>query len=201
MNNEEVTELLARVGRGHEDAFTALYKVYSSRVKAFVLRRLSATTQSAADDIVSETFVALWRSAKAFDNRSRFSTWLLGIANNKILEWHRKNGRLGTMENIEDVLEEADESVDADVFRWVARKEMAGAIDICLEKLSAVQRTTLYLTHVEGMSQGEVAEVMSVSQNTVKSRLRLAIHGTLRCLARDMGIKSDAVRNVVGDKR
>ena len=184
MNTEEVTALLLQICAGDVDAFAKLYKAYAPSVKAFVLRTLRDSERGAADDIVSETFLALWRSAAKFQAQSAFRTWLFGIAKYKSLEWRRKTGSRETTVDIEEFEQAPDISVDADVFRWVARKQLAGSLDACLEKLSTDQRTTLYLTHVEEMTQGEVAEIMAVSVNTVKSRLRLAVERVRHCLAR-----------------
>ena len=91
----------------------------------------------------------------------------------------RGNPQVDT-EDIEARTDLVDES--AGVFEWLARKERAQALSICLEKLSPEQRTTLFLTHVEGLSRADVSQVMAVPENTVKSRLRSAIHNILPCV-------------------
>ena len=75
--------LLARIADGDRNAMHTLYLRHNVRVYRFVLRMLRDATT--AEDIVSQVFLDVWRSAGQFEGRSQVSTWLLSIARFKAL--------------------------------------------------------------------------------------------------------------------
>lgn len=182
MTENESRQLLARVAKGDQNAFARLYRTYASIVKAFVMHTLPPSFRIASDDIVSETFISLWRSCTKFEGRSQFRTWLLGIARFKTLEWLRSERNKLPLADSDESVDEIDDGADADTVRWLASKEIGQALDQCLAKLGVEQRTTIYLVHLEGMGPSEVAAFMNVPLDTVKSRLRLAMPRLRVCL-------------------
>ena len=70
--------LLAAVATGDEGAMRTLYNRHHVRVFRFVTRLVGDAT--AAEDIVSEAFIDVWRQADRFEGRSAFSTWIMSIA-------------------------------------------------------------------------------------------------------------------------
>jgi len=83
MDNDEVLRLLGRIERADEDAFRELYRAFSRKLYAYVLRQLGDPAQ--AEEIVSDTLYEVWRQPARFRGESQFSTWLIGIARNKVL--------------------------------------------------------------------------------------------------------------------
>src|SRR5712691_6341730 len=80
--------LMARIAAGDRDAMRALYVRHHMRVHRFVLRLVR--NQTVAEDVISETFLDVWRQAGRFENRSAVSTWLLAIARFKALSALRR---------------------------------------------------------------------------------------------------------------
>ena len=76
-------ELVGAIARGDQQAMRRLYERHSLRVYRFA-RRLGAD-HSAAEDLVSEVFLDVWRCASTFEGRAQVSTWLLAITRNKAL--------------------------------------------------------------------------------------------------------------------
>ena len=66
MTEKEIAVLLGRIRESDELAFEALYRAFAPRVKAFVLVRLFSRDPDTVDEIVSDTFIAVWRSAGTF---------------------------------------------------------------------------------------------------------------------------------------
>src|SRR4051794_4995363 len=81
-DNARAMELLRRISDGDEDAFRELWDRLGSRVFAFALRRLSARQD--AEEVRNDTLVELFLRPGRFRGTSRFSTYVLGIANNKV---------------------------------------------------------------------------------------------------------------------
>ena len=98
--------LLQSIAKGDRTAMHVLYSRHNVRVYRFVLRMVRDTTM--AEDLVSQVFLDVWRTASQFEGRSQVSTWLLSIARFKALTALRQRKH----EDIEqeDVLEIADEA-------------------------------------------------------------------------------------------
>src|SRR3954466_14777983 len=96
--------LLESIAKGDRSAMHLLYSRHNVRVYRFVLRIVRDTT--AAEDLVSQVFLDVWRTARQFEGRAQVSTWLLSIARFKALTALRQR-RHEDIDN-EDVLDIAD---------------------------------------------------------------------------------------------
>ena len=98
--------LLESIAKGNRTAMHVLYSRHHVRVYRFILRMVRDTTM--AEDLVSQVFLDVWRTASQFEGRSQVSTWLLSIARFKALTALRQRKH----EDIDqdDVLEIADEA-------------------------------------------------------------------------------------------
>jgi RNA polymerase sigma-70 factor (ECF subfamily) len=179
MDNDEVLRLLARVERADEDAFRALYRAFSRRLYAYVLRQLGDPAQ--AEEIVADTLYEVWRRPAAFRGDSQFSTWLIGIARNKVLmafRGRKPDSRHEDLESIAEVLPaEGGSAFDA-----VAEAQRREGVLHCMDKLSDEHRECVHLVFYEGLALAEVAEVQGCPENTVKTRLFHARQKLKNCL-------------------
>jgi RNA polymerase sigma-70 factor (ECF subfamily) len=170
-------ELVKRLAEGDKIAIQALYSRHSVRVFRFALRILSSET--AAEDVVNEVFLDVWRKAEQFEGRSQVSTWLLAIARNKAVESRR---RFST-----DVLDEQTAtSIEdpADNPEMVAhKKEISSILRECLTLLSPVHRQVIDLVYYHETSIGDAAEILGIAQNTVKTRMFYARRHLIALLA------------------
>ncbi len=171
-----------------ESIFEEIFLVYSPRVDRYVnwyvQRRLRYAHQSVVDEVVTDTFFFVWQNPKRFNGKSKFATFLIGIAFNKARDALDSELRF-THEDLEDILEIGHES--ADPAEQFGRRE---ALLRCLPLLNEKQQETLRLVHIQGLSQREVSKEMGIPIDTVKSRLREIIKKIKPCLERAM------VRNV-----
>ena len=191
MEHDRVFELLTRVQQGDEAAFRELYKAHSSRLYAYVSRQLSDPAQ--AEEIVSDTLFEIWRQPAGFKGTSQFSTWLIGIARNKVLMAYRS--RRPDAEHA-DVHEMADQlaSEEPGAFELLADKQRHAGVQHCMDKLSDEHRECIHLVFYEGLSLGEVAGVQACPEGTVKTRLFHARQKLKNCLRLLLEREGDPLR-------
>jgi RNA polymerase sigma-70 factor (ECF subfamily) len=124
------------------------------------------------DDAVQEVFIVVHERLPTFEGRSSIKTFVGGIARLVINDHLRKrrNHAIG-----EPLLEtELLPSQEPDPSELTARSEAARQLDELLAKMSDVQREVFILCEIEQLSSVEVAEVLGVNENTVRTRLREA---------------------------
>ena len=157
--------LIKRIGSGDQAALQALYARHSVKIFRFVVRLLR--DEGRAEDVVSEVFIEVWKSAARFEMRSAVSTWLLSIARNKAISLIRKSRDQELDE--ETAAGVADEADDPEV---VAQKQDKGALlRACVMRLSAEHREVIDLVYYHEKSVEEVAEIVGVPEGTVKTRM------------------------------
>jgi len=179
MDNDEVLRLLERVGRADEAAFRELYRAFSRRLYAYVLRQLGDPAQ--AEEIVADTLYEIWRHPATFRGNSQFSTWLIGIARNKVLMAFRSRKPDAKHEDIDDVAESVANE-DPSAFEILAQQQRHEGVRDCMKKLSHEHRECVHLVFYEGMPLAEVASVQACPENTVKTRLFHARQKLKNCL-------------------
>jgi RNA polymerase sigma-70 factor, ECF subfamily len=157
--------LIALIATYDSNAMHELYVRHSTRVFRFLLRLLGDA--AAAEDLVSEVFLEIWRHAGQFEARSKVSTWMLAIARYKVAAWHRRR----------PPCDQADESAiealadPADGPELAAQKQACGTIiRECLKQLSPAHREVLDLIYYQEQSIAEAAQIVGVPQNTIKTR-------------------------------
>lgn len=173
---EEAQRLLARIIARDEDALRELHGRFARGVFAFAWQRLR--DDDAAETVVADTFLEIWRNASRFRGESQLSSWIFGIARNIASNMLRSRGPET------DELDEAMPAEGLGAFEEVAQKELREHIQRCLEVLSDVQRECLLLVFYEGLSLAEVAGVQGCPENTVKTRLFHARRNIKECVGR-----------------
>jgi RNA polymerase sigma-70 factor (ECF subfamily) len=112
-------------------------------------------------------FLDVWRQAGRFEGRSAVSTWLLAIARFKALSALRRRPDEALDEEAAHAIE--DPSDDPEVA--VAKKDRSVVIRKCLDKLSVEHRQIIDLVYYHEKSVEEVAEIVGIPENTVKTRM------------------------------
>jgi RNA polymerase sigma-70 factor (ECF subfamily) len=157
--------LVESIAEGDKRALQTLYGRYNVRVFRFLLRFVS--DEAAAEDLVSEVFIDVWRQAERFEARSQVSTWLMAIARNKALSVLR---RRATEELDEEVAEFIEDPADNPEIT-LQKSETSSILRQCLIELSPAHREIIDLVYYHEKSIDEVAEIIGVPQNTVKTRM------------------------------
>ncbi|WP_157267824.1 RNA polymerase sigma factor [Azohydromonas aeria] len=179
MDNDEVMRLLGRIGQGDEAAFRELYRAFSRRLYAYVIRKLGNEAQ--AEEIVADTLYEVWKAPARFRGESQFSTWLIGIARNKVLMAFRSRKPDAVYEDLQEIAEVVA-SEDAGAFELLAQRQRREGVQHCMGRLSEDHREAIHLVFYEGLSLAEVAQVQSCPENTVKTRLFHARQKLRNCL-------------------
>jgi RNA polymerase sigma-70 factor (ECF subfamily) len=181
MDNSDVLRLLGRIEGGDEAAFKDLYRAFSRKLYAYVLRQLADPAQ--AEEIVSDSLYEVWRAPARFRGDSQFSTWLIGIARNKVLMAYRsrKSDAVLHHDDLDDVAETIA-SEDETAFDILAQGQRREGVRHCMDKLSDEHRECVHLVFYEGMSLGEVAGIQQIPEGTVKTRLFHARQKLKNCL-------------------
>ncbi len=179
MDNDEVLRLLGRIERADEAAFRELYRAYSRKLYAYVLRQLGDPAQ--AEEIVADTLYEVWRQPAKFRGDSQFSTWLIGIARNKVLMAFRARKPDAIHDDLDDVAESIA-SDDESAFDILANQQRREGVRHCMDKLSDEHRECVHLVFYEGLSLAEVSTLQSCPENTVKTRLFHARQKLKNCL-------------------
>ena len=169
--------MLAYAG-GDAAAFATLYDRHERPVYRFLLR--SAGSAETAADLLQETWLAVVRHAATYEVRARFSTWLYGIARNKLIDhWRARRPDVSLDEPAANDPEETRvEQLEADR-AWqpevrALSQQQARAYLAAVEALPPAQRDA-FLLQVEGeLTLEEIGELTGVGRETVKSRLRYA---------------------------
>lgn len=178
LDNDTALYLLQRVAARDEQAFITLHRAMGRRIFAYALRLLGNHDQ--AEEVVSDTMFEVWRNPTRFEGRSRFSTWVLGIARHRVLDRLRAPSRLLDATSTE--IDEALPAEDVSAFESVAAQERERGVRNCMDKLSDVHRECLHLVLYEGAPLADVAVLQDCPENTVKTRLFHARRNIQNCL-------------------
>ncbi|HEY1296090.1 MAG TPA: sigma-70 family RNA polymerase sigma factor [Chloroflexota bacterium] len=173
--------LVESVVRGDARALEQIYERHSRGVYSLALRLLTDTT--AAEEVVQETFLKLWRHPEAYQPaRGRLLPWLLGVSHHQAVDMLRRrqleqrhraasngDGTPVGLENLGLISAEDDPQQRAGGF------DQRDAIARALAELPVEQRLPLELAYYRGLTQFEVATLLSVPLGTVKTRMRLGL--------------------------
>src|SRR5207249_5728444 len=159
--------LVLAIRSGDTNAMTLLYDRYSSIVYAVALRVLGDT--GAAEDVLQEVFLQLWRNPGAFDSsRGNLGPWLAVIARNRAIDGLRKR-RPET--DIADVVVSVELDIAGDAERARAMEKVRGA----LGTMPAAQRSALEMAYFEGLTHIEIAAKTGEPLGTIKTRIRTGL--------------------------
>lgn len=175
-------DLLERYKNGDQRAFELLLVRYRVPIFNYLLR--SVRDASRAEDLLQEVFLRVVHRCDHFEHRAKFSTWLYTIARNLCVDAsrrmvHRRHRSLDAparddLEGSEALVERiASETPGAD--RDATSHRLRVAIAHAVEELPDDQKEVFLMRQVQGLAFAEIASVVGVSENTIKSRMRYAL--------------------------
>jgi RNA polymerase sigma-70 factor (ECF subfamily) len=157
--------LIGRIATGDKVAMQVLFARHHVRVYRFVLRLVR--DQSKAEDLISEVFLDVWRQAGKFEARSAVSTWLLAIARYKALSALRRRPDAELDEEAAAAVEDTADNPEV----ALEKKDKGEILRKCLTALSPEHREIIDLVYYHEKSVEEVAEIVGIPENTVKTRM------------------------------
>jgi len=161
------TLLLKQIAAGDRAAFTELYTSYQPRLIKFCSRILKNDVALAAD-IADEAMIEVWKSAASFSGKSQPSTWIHSIARFRLIGFLRKNKELLQDESSEWLNYEDDALLPDEEMMVDERDEL---LITNLGKLSDKHREVIELVYFRELSIKEIAAMLDISENTVKTRM------------------------------
>jgi RNA polymerase sigma-70 factor (ECF subfamily) len=188
----EVTDeaLMIRFQRGDRGAFTLLVRRHQTPLFNFALRQLGIPHQ--AEDVVQEAFVRVVQNAADFKHEARFTTWVYTITRNLCIDQLRKRAlrrhpsldepRAGD-EGDGPTLGEQTADSRASVERSATGTELKERIVKAVETLPDDQREVFLMREVSNLPFKEIAQIVGVPENTVKSRMRYALERLQQALS------------------
>ena len=166
-------DLMQLVRRGEAEAFEVVYERHCDAAYSLAYRMCGS--RAAAEDVVQEAFLSLWRSNARYDRaRGSVRTWVLGIVHNRAIDALRRSvvhdRRRASDEGIEERFEARDRT-DVEV----ARRDEAEEIRQALRSLPSEQSHVIELAYFGGFTQSEIAAMIDTPIGTVKGRMRLGL--------------------------
>ena len=168
---------------GDDSAFSKLLDLYLKPAYNFLYR----FTGDAAitDDLTQETFIKVWKNLKRFDQSKNFKTWLFTIAKNTAFDYLKKKKTIpfsnftddqgnNYLENVGEESSLPDELLE--------RKDLARELDKQLKKLSKQYELILVMRYKDDFSLFEIAEILGLPYNTIKSQHARALAGFKKIL-------------------
>jgi len=174
-------ELIERMARGDSQALDELYARYGGALLGFLSSRLN--NRQLAEEVLQDVMLAAWKNAGSFRGDSKVKTWLYVIARNRAINTQRKRS-LDMVQLNESYRYPSDETGPMErVIKQANREVVRSAID----QLPEGQREVLTLTFYNQLTGPETAEVLGISEGTVKSRLHRAKHQLKHILGQEGG--------------
>ena len=157
--------LIGRIAAGDKLAIRTLFERHHVKVYRFVLRIVRDAPL--AEDAVSETFIDAWQHADRFEGRSSVSSWLLGIARHRALDAARRR----PTESLE--CDAAQNAVDParNPEAELGQKDMGAVVARALAALSREHAEIIDLVYYQEKSIREIAEILGIPENTLKTRM------------------------------
>ena len=164
--------LMGLVSAGETVAFEELVERHQRLVLGTVARMLGSNSD--AEDIAQQVFVRVWKSAKRYVPRAKFTTWLLKITRNLVFNELRRRSRHAQLplqvesdEEERPIKDERATAPDASLLE----QELQRVIEIAIAQLPKTQRMAVVLRRYDELSYEEIAEVLDLSVPAVKSLL------------------------------
>ncbi|KIL36237.1 RNA polymerase subunit sigma-24 [Cohnella kolymensis] len=155
-------ELIQRMKAGdRQEAFEQLYRLYADQA----IRTAAAITlnQASAADVVQETFIRVYRNIENYDIGKPFKPWFNRILMNECNRYLKKHSRVIPSE----IDEERDLPSDTDTYDF----DRHGEIYELVQQLDDIHRVPVILKYLNDLADQDIADILGLNLNTVKSRL------------------------------
>lgn len=176
MANPDYNRLIERIAQGDRVAFSEFYTSFERALYGFVRRRLNDPFESA--DILHDVFIEVWRGAERFEGRSTVKSWVFGIAYRKIMDSHRRTGKLSYTGQLPET-----ESEEVDAETCVLAAQESAHVHACIETLKEDHRSAIELAFFADMTYKEISAATDVPEGTVKTRIYHARRLLMHCLS------------------
>lgn len=164
--------LMECVKMGDHDAFQELVERHQDMIVGTVAKMLG--NPSDAQDIAQQVFLRLWKSAKRYKRKAKFTTYLFTITRNLVFNESKKRSRRkihSLEEREEESFHQVADSPSKSPSAEILQSELQAAVDNAINSLPEKQRMAVILRRYENMPYEEIAEVLGLTVSAVKSQL------------------------------
>ena len=158
--------LIARVADGDRRALEQLYRSHAGWLLVRLGRRCA--DPHLVDEVVQDTFVAVWRSAGKYSGRGEVAAWIWGIGVRRLVDALRRAPKSAVMADPPEM--DIELSAEERVLLGVEYGDLAGALDRLSPELRAVVQSTV----LDGLTTAEAGRLLGIPQGTVKTRMKRA---------------------------
>jgi RNA polymerase sigma-70 factor, ECF subfamily len=190
---EQELELLNRCLAGEDSAWEVLLKAYTRKIYNLCYRFTGRSEE--AEDVTQEIFIKVFQTLKTYQAaQGSFATWLNRVARNHLVDHYRRARKDRVTSSLEDELTEAEQkpSPQMEPAGQVESRERREVLQLALDKLSPDLREAVILRDLHDLDYEEIAQVLSVPQGTVKSRINRGRLELGRVLKRMEGMRGPA---------
>lgn len=171
------SQLIARIKKGDERAFSQLVQRYENTVWGFAFKL--CRNKEKAEESFQDTFINVFRKIDQFDSRSKFSTWLYTIVANNCLMKRRRRKLEDLLESYDEAPDVEDEKVQKQLTAWndtpmeqLLHGELKEKLDEAIQRLPDDYKMIFVLRDLEQKTAEETSKITGLSVPAVKSRLR-----------------------------
>jgi RNA polymerase sigma-70 factor (ECF subfamily) len=166
MDRSSDAELLGQVAEGSTVALETLYRRHQAWLSIRLSRRCS--DPAIVDEVLQDTFVAVWRGAKGFSGKGEPAAWLWGIAIRRLIDAFRRQPP--SMNQVLDSDLSVVESAEDRVLVGIEH----GALGAAMERLAPELRAVMQATVLDGLTTREAGRLLGLRPGTVKTRMMRA---------------------------
>jgi RNA polymerase sigma-70 factor (ECF subfamily) len=170
LGNETDAETGPRLRLGPVPEFRTVYETYFPFVWRYAANR--GVPPMAVADVVQEVFVVVPHRLASFEGRSSLRTWLAGVCRNVLRDYLRKRGNQKAGDSLDDQVEIRSDGIGP--AEALERKVAVELLDELMSQMTELQREVFILCEIEQHSAVEVAAMLEVNENTLRTRLRAA---------------------------
>jgi len=162
-------DLVTAMKNGDQKAFEALYEQYWPEVYTMIYRRIN--DREVTKDILQEIFINLWNYRHRIIAERSLAPWLNSIAKKQTISWYRK--QISTKQR--ETLYQENETLIVPAPTELEAKELQELLDLEIEKMPDNMKLSFRLSRFENKSVREIAEELSLSEQTVRNNVSMAL--------------------------
>ncbi|MFJ6024769.1 sigma-70 family RNA polymerase sigma factor [Brevundimonas sp. NPDC092305] len=179
LTREELAAALGQAADGDRAAFKRVYEATSAKLLGVTLRILA--DRQAAEDVLQDTYLTVWRKAGSFDPaRASPITWLVTIARNRAIDRLRSTGHQRTSANLDAAMDVADGGLSP--AQATEANQEAQRLNACLDQLDDRTGSAIRTAFMDGVTYDALAQREDVPLGTMKSWIRRGLMRLKACL-------------------
>jgi RNA polymerase sigma-70 factor (ECF subfamily) len=171
-NHERI--LIQALKEGSRKAFDAIYQMYAKRLYAYSIQYTKSAPE--AEDIVQEVFINLWNYKESIRQKDTLCSLLFVMAKHRLINAYR--AKVNSLE-YEEYINTSNRVEVEDPHKKIEYADFLDLLSTALSKLPTTQQRVIRLSRLKELSNKEIAETLSLSEQTVKNQLSLGLR-TLR---------------------